>query len=213
MSSTTSFPGPIIVPGSISGSELTTSTRVNRVSLYEELQKAYLLPLADARIHDAFQTIIGTPGSDDLGITTPAFGTGCPYISTGDVKNTSGTRYCRWQYELPPEFLAGSLGGVAQLQVAAGMVTTVSSGACDVDFQAYINGRTTLVSGSDLVTTSAQSIKNLVFANKVFDLTSTNLSPGTILDIRASITWVDVATGTDVIGAIAAPELLLSIKG
>jgi hypothetical protein len=93
------------------------------------------------------------------------------------------------------------------------MLTTVADTSATIDVEAYESAKTTLKTGSDLVTTAAQSINSLTFADKAFDLTVTDLSPGDQLDIRFTVAVVDAATGTAVTAALASVELLLDIKG
>jgi len=100
-----------------------------------------------------------------------------------------------------------------RIVATAGMVTTVADTSCTVDFEVYLCAKTTLASGSDLVTTSATTINSTSFAAKNFDLTSAGLSPGDMLDIRISIACTDAATVTAVIPAIAHLALALDIKG
>ncbi len=147
---------------------------------------------------------------DDLAFTSGAFGTGTPYITTGDVKNTTITRYCRFMVQLPPEYVAGE---TIELRFSAGMLTTVASSVATIDCEAYKSNRDTTKTGSDLVSTAAQSINSLTFANKDFVVTSTSLSPGDWLDVRVTIAVTDSATATAVTAAIGAEELLLDIKG
>jgi hypothetical protein len=142
---------------------------------------------------------------------TGTFGTAPPYIGTGDVKNSTVTRYARVGYQLPAEYVAGQS---VRLTLHAGMITTVSSGAATVDVECYKmaqDGSTGM--GSDLVTTAATTIRSLTFGDKDFDITSTALSPGDWLDIRITVNVVDSMTGTAVIGAILAAEMKLDIKG
>jgi hypothetical protein len=172
---------------------------------------AYDLPISDFRVFDAYQTLLGTPASDDLGITTGAHGTGLPYISTGDLKAAGATtRRARILFTLPPEYVAGE---TVQIRFAAGMVTTVADTSATVDAEVYVSARTTLKTGSDLVSTSATTINSVTFAEKTFTVTATSLSPGDILDIRVSIAVTDAATLTAVIGAIAHAEVQCDVKG
>lgn len=148
---------------------------------------------------------------DDLCITSGAFGTGIPYVTTGDVKATSGTKYARFTYVLPPEYDDGES---VQIRAQAGMVTTVAGTSCVLDFEAYLCSTSgVVISGSDLVATSAQSINSTTHTTFDFDVTGTSLTRGRMLDIRMAITWIDGATGTAVIGAVSKLGLRLDIRG
>lgn len=202
------LPNDVIIRGSllVRGS----FGEVARTSLQQENLKAYQIPLQEVRVWDAFQTPLGSAAADDLGITAGAFATGCPYLTAGDVKTLNSTRYGRFTFTLPPEYVAGES---VRLNVAAGMLTTVASASCTIDFEAYKSARTSLKTGSDLVTTSATTINSLTFAEVPFELDPSTLSPGSVLDIRVAIAYNDAATGTAVTPAIAHLEMLLDIKG
>lgn len=196
--------GDLIVRGNL--------PNIPRSSLIQDDFVSFMIPLERFRVWDAYATALpGTSATDDLGMITGTFGTAPPYIGTGDVKNSTVTRYARVGYQLPAEYVAGQS---VRLTLHAGMITTVSSGAATVDVECYKmaqDGSTNM--GSDLVTTAATTIRSLTFGDKDFDITSTALSPGDWLDIRVTVNIVDSATGTAVIGAILAAEMKLDIKG
>lgn len=148
---------------------------------------------------------------DDLAISSGAFATGLPYIHTGNLKSAgSVTRYARTMFTIPPEFVPA---GAFQFRFASGMLTTVADTSATIDCECYKTARSTLKSGSDLVTSAASSINSLSFAEKSFDVTSTGLIAGDVLDIRVTIATNDSGTVTVVEGAIAHAEALLTVKG
>jgi len=183
-----------------------------RSELIQDNFAIYGIPFSNFRIWDAFQTGISTAASDDLGLSTGGtWGTNNPYISAGDLKAAGATtRRSRFTFTLPPEYVAGES---VRIVATAGMVTTAADTSCTVDFEVYLCAKTTLASGSDLVTTSATTINSTSFAAKNFDLTSAGLTAGDMLDIRISIACTDAATVTAVIPAIAHLALALDIKG
>jgi len=183
-----------------------------RSSLTQDDFAVFQIPLERFRVWDAYATVLpGTSATDDLGLITGTFGTAPPYIGTGDVKNTTITRYARVCYCLPAEYVAGQS---VRLTLHAGMITTVSSGVATVDVEAYKMAQDgTTGMGSDLCSTAATSIKSLTFGDKDFDITATSLAAGDWLDIRVTVNIVDSATATAVIGAILAAEMKLDIKG
>lgn len=214
MSAAGNFTGDVSISGALSvGGALTIGggvTGQSRSGLTQDDLQSYPLPLEDFRQHDAYQTVLGSAGSDDLGITTGTFGTGLPYIGSGDSKTVSTTRRARILFTLPPEYVSGE---TIQLRFAAGMITTVADTSATIDAEVYLSARTTLKSGSDLCTTSAQSINSLTFAEKTFTINPVGRAAGDVFDIRVTIAIVDAATGTAVIGAIAHAEMQLDIKG
>lgn len=183
-----------------------------RTYLAQEGSQPYDLALESWRQHDAFATVLsGTSSSDDLGLYGGTYATNQPYIATGDVKAAgTTTRKARIRFKLPPEYVAGQS---IFIRAAAGMITTVADGSATIDFAAYETGRSSVISGSDLVTTSATSINSTTFQNKDFTLTATGLTAGDTLDILMTIIVVDAASATAVIGAAAEVEICLSIKG
>lgn len=202
--------GDLVVTGNVQvGGSLTPP--LSRSSLSQEDWAEFPIPFTSWRVFDAFGTSIGTPGNDDLGITAGTFGTGCPYITAGDLKTAGATtRRARFLVQLPHEYVAGQSVRIA---LAAGMLTTVADGSCTVDVEAYKVAEDTLVTGSDLVTTSATTINSLVFGDKTFDITGTALAPGDLLDVRVSVVCTDTATVTAVTPAIAAAKLQCDVKG
>jgi hypothetical protein len=208
--STTRLPTNLILEGDLTVNGALPS--YPRASLTQDDFTIHQLPLERFRVWDAVATALpGTSATDDLGFITGTFGTAPPYIGTGDVKNTTITRYARVGYCLPPEYVAGQS---VRVNLHAGMITTVSSGVATVDVECYklAQDGTTGV-GSDLCTTAATTIKSLTFSDKPFDITATALSPGDWLDIRLTVNIVDSATATAVIGAILTAEMHLDIKG
>lgn len=148
---------------------------------------------------------------DDLALTAGAFGTGCPYITTADVKNMGAiTRYARMMFTMPAEYDPGQS---LTLTLSAGMITTVASVSATVDVEVYKSGDNGLVSGTDICSTAAQSINSLTFGEKTFVLSGSGLVIGTVLDIRITIAANDSATVTAVIGAVAMAQLNADIKG
>jgi len=183
-----------------------------RSELIQDNFAVYGIPMSILRVHDAFGTGIGTAASDDLGLSTGGtFGTNNPYISAGDLKAAGATtRRARFTFTLPPEYVSAES---VRIVATAGMVTTAADTSCTVDFEVYKSDKTTLATGSDLVTTAATTINSTSFAAKNFDLTSSGLAAGDMLDIRVSIACTDAATVTAVIPAIAHLALALDIKG
>lgn len=183
-----------------------------RSGLAQDNFAVYGIDFAALRVWDAFSTLIATAASDDLGISTGGtWGTHAPYITAGDVKTLGATtRRARFLFTLPAEYVSAES---VRISAWAGMTTTVADVSCTLDFEAYKLDLDGTVGGSDLVTTSATTINSLTFGEKTFDLTSSGLVAGDVLDIRVSIASNDAASGTAVIPSIAHLRLLLDIKG
>ena len=198
----------------IQGNLTVTGTKppVLRSELVQDNEAEYDIPFESWRVFDAYQTSLpGTSASDDLGLYAGTFGTSTPAIKTYDLKNAGATNVrARFRVQLPPEYVAGE---TVKIRFYAGMETTVASASATIDVEAYKTAGDGLVSGSDLVTTSATTINSLTLANKDFLVTATALSPGDWLDCRVTIAINDSATATAVIGKIGKASLLLDIKG
>ena len=93
------------------------------------------------------------------------------------------------------------------------MQVTVADTSSTIDVELYKLGRDGLVSGSDLVTTAAQSNNSLTFADLDFAVTTSTLDPGDQLAIRVAATVTDAATGTEVTSVIGALEILADTQG
>lgn len=207
------FDGDVEITGAIRVSG-TYEGPINRSNLISDNTAAYMLPLQDFRVWNAFGTALadGVGSNDDLGLTAGAFGTGLPYLQTRDLTGNAGAavaHYARTMFTLPPEYLSG---GTITLQLAAGMKGVVAASTAVADAEAYLSARTTLVSGSDLVTTTALSINSVTFADYLFSLTSTGRIAGDVLDIRLSL-MATSATVASHFAAIAHAEIVLQVKG
>ena len=183
---------------------------LDRAYIAQDDDAIFPVDLGSLKIWDSGQPLTATPNTDDLGLIAGTFGTANLYVSAGDCKNATVTRRARFQVRLPDNYVAGQ---TVKLRLAAGVLTTLPTSTCTADAEAYLVGRDTNKSGSDLVTTSAQSIKSLTFADKDFTIDATNLEAGDVLDIRITIDSIDSATPTAVTPAIAAIDLLADVKG
>ena len=184
--------------------------QLSRSYIDQEPLSVFALPITHARIWDAFQTNLTTAASDDLGIATGAFGTGLPTIRGLDLVNGTVTGYARWLFQMPANYVA--LGDV-KIRFAAGMVLAAAATSATVDVEAYLSARTGLKTGSDLVTTSAISINSTTFAENLFSVTSNSLSPGSWLDIRATLSAASTAIAANTYAAIAHAEILCTTQG
>lgn len=185
-------------------------TKVKRSELEQNALQAYGVPWTWHRVWDAIDTNLpGTAATDDLALVGNTFGTGSPTIQTSDAAQTSVTQRSRFGFWLPPEYEDAE---TVQCRIHAGMNTTVSDGTATVDLEVYESDKEAGI-GSDLVTTAAQSINSLTFADFDFSITASGLVAGDQLDCRITIAITDTATGTAVIGEIGYIAFLLDIKG
>jgi len=192
------------------------STGVERADLVQESLTPFDLPPETWRVHDNMDALLPDPavggtGNDDLGIISGTYGSGVPYISTGD-NNADGalTKYARRMVQLPHNYVAGE---TVTIRLRAGMKTTVADTSATVDVQAFKSNNEGAVDGSDLCATAATTCNSLTPADKDFTITPTTLSRGDWLDVRIAIATNDGATAGAVIGFIGRAQLLCDTKG
>lgn len=207
--------GDLLIRGSISVTgRATVSSGISRASLDTEEQRLYWIPFTRWRVWDAVATNLpGTAATDDLGFTAGAFGTGAPYLVSRDLNALGATTaYARAQIEIPPEYV-GASGAGGTVTISAGMINAVASVSATVDVEAYKLGFNTNYSGTDLVTTTAQTINSTTFANLAFALSdAVSLENGDVLDIRITVA-ANSATASSHFAAIASTGLLFTIRG
>lgn len=212
MANPVTMPGDLIVSGDlrVNGAISPKFAKSNVLAL-AELQP-YPIPLTNFRVFDALATVLpGTPASDDLGLVGGTFGTATPSLRTQDLKAAGASNNrARVLVQLPWDYVAGES---VTLRFKAGMITTVASSSATLDCEAYkLQDDPDDAIGSDLVTTSAQSINSLTFANIDFTISPTSLSPGDILDVRITTAVNDGATATAVIAGITSAKLLVDVR-
>lgn len=201
-----------LAANSVLNANVDANAAIARTKLAQDALKTFPIDLDRLFVWDAPATRLpGTSASDDLGFYAATYGTSVPLVRTYDVKNAGAvTLRARILVALPLEYDPGES---IQFRFKAGMVTTIASASASIDVEAFKSDKGGAVSGVDLVSTAAQSINSLVFANKDFDVTATGLVPGDVLDVRITIAVSDTATATAVIAAFGSAELLLDIRG
>lgn len=211
MANATSFPGDVIIAGSIrlNGTLSPAVTKANILALVE--LQSFPIPLTDFRVWDAMATVLPSAGaSDDLGLVGGTFATATPSLRTQDCKTLTNSNRARVLVQLPWDYVAGES---VTLRFKAGMITTVSGTTATLDCEAYkLQDDPDDAIGSDLVSTAATTINSLVFSNIDFVVTPTSLSPGDILDVRITTAIVDGATATAVIAGISSIKLLCDVR-
>jgi hypothetical protein len=177
--------------------------------LKQEDNAAYNVPVNTLCVWDSGAALPTAAAADDLAVIAGTWGTDTLHISAGDCKTITATRYGRFAFTLPVEYVAGQ---TVTVRLNSGMLTTAADGSCTLDVEAYKVG-SAVVSGSDLVATAAVSMNSTTFANRDFVLTSSGLSPGDTIDVRIKIACVDTATATAVKPTIASVKVLCDVKG
>lgn len=195
--------GSLRVGNGITGSHNLDQTIVTPTAVFE-------IPLQTWKVWNSFGTALPTVGaSDDIGLAAGTWGTAIPYLISQDM-NAAGaiTEYARTKFTLPWNYVTGT---TVYLRACHGMLTAAASVANSVDFEAFLCGRSGIVSGSDLVTTSAQTNLTTTLADKDFTLTGTTLVPGSVLDIRITLA-VNSATASSHFAIISHTELVCNVR-
>lgn len=195
----------------IKGTDFDDNPDIPRTALVTET-KAYHIGLETFRVWDAMQTnLAGAEGSaDDLFLNTGTWATDVISVQTRDSDGVSTTQRAGFSLAMPAEYVSN---GTATIRFDVGMLTTVADTSATIDLEVYICDYG-LVSGSDLVTTSAIDINADTIASSAdFALTTSSLLAGSQIMCRVTIAIVDGGSGAAVIGKIGQAQLLCQIKG
>jgi hypothetical protein len=182
----------------------------NQMAQYD-LQKIDL-PLHSWMTDGAAPAPVGTAAGTNLGLVGGTFGTNGHAIRSKDEKNngTATSSFAVNTFMLPPNYKDAA---TVQIEVRAGMNTTVASTTAVVDIEAFLLDADGDPTGSDLCTTAAQSINSLTAATKTFTIDTAGLSAGDKLMIRLTTTTNDTATGTAVIAQVKRTTMVLTTQG
>jgi hypothetical protein len=171
---------------------------------------AYTIPLTSLRVHDAMATNLpATAANDDLALITGTPGTDAPTVQAGDFGGADIERFASFEFVLPAEY---ETGGTVTLSAFGGMLTAIADGETVVDFSAW-ESTTAGAVGSDLVTTAAQSINSLTFADKSFAVTSTGLAAGDRLIVRVRVQASDEGNLAVMIPELTKIAVNLTVRG
>lgn len=209
----TTFESPITLPD---GAIVDKTIGANANIAYSKLEQRTFAPvnlnLLDFRVHDDVRSFLPDEATaDDLGLETSlTYGTNVPAIDSGDLASAGATtRYARFLINLPPNYDDGE---TVQIRVRT-KFSTVADTSATVDMQAFKIGEAGAVSGSDLVSTAAQSNNSATAANYDFTITSASLVAGDQLDCRLALAITDGATGSGVICYVESVKLLCDTRG
>lgn len=205
--------GALLTNASVSAAKLQTAAGILSAQLAQRATQRLYVPLTSARVWDAPSSLLPSAGAtDDLGILPGTWGTNQVTLQTGDLKAAGATtRYAMFQTALPRDYDDDE---TIQLEVKAGMATTVSDGTATVDAEIYAPAGDETV-GSDLCTTAATTINTLLTSSVTtvtFSVTDTGLVAGDPLEIRLAVAISDAASATAVIGVVTSVTLLYDAR-
>ena len=201
-----------LAASSVTNATVSSSAAIARTKLAQNSASRYTIPLSEMRVWNAFATpLTDTANADDLGLVDGTFGTGVPTIQAGDVGNAASTRYCRFTWALPPEYVDGE---TVTVRLRGAVCTTVCNNSCTVDVECYTSDRDGSSTG-DICTTAATTINAVAdtYVNCDFTLEPATLVNGMLLDFRLAIIYDDDGDAGVMIPEIAQVEMLIDIQG
>jgi len=200
----------ILPPEVITNYTIAGNADIATTKLAQRVLAELIVPLTNARTWDSIATNLpAAAASDDLGLVSGTWGTNPARITAGNVRTLGATtRRLYLAIPIPANYEDGQ---TIQLQIRAKIETTVADVSCTIDAEAYVGADGAL--GSDLVTTSAQSMNSLSAASYDFTVNATGVDPGDLLEVRLSISSNDAATATAVTPAIYSIALLCDTRG
>ena len=198
----------------LTNASIASTAAIARTKLAQDTDQEFIIPFTELRVHDALTSLLpSSAGTDDLGLLSGTFGTDAPTVTAGDLKAAgSTTRYARFLFGMPAEYDDNE---TVKIRCKAGMETTVADTSCVLDVEAYLWSEDGTLNGSptDLYTGATQSMNSLTSANLDYQLTSTSLVSGSIIDVRIAVICNDGATGTAVTPSIYNVSVLCDIRG
>lgn len=203
--------GSAVMRGTLTLPETGLSAQTRATALKQDAGVLCPIKLTDLHVWDAPSSNLPSSASaDDLALIPGTFGTNAITVQAGDLKAAGATtRYAGFIYVVPECYDPGE---TLNFTLSCGMKTTIADTSCTVDVECRKSDKVGGV-GSDLCSTSAQSINSLVFAEKLFTINPATLTKGDVLQIRIAITCTDAATATAVIPTIANIDAVVDIKG
>lgn len=203
--------GNSVMRGNLSIGETSISAQTRDTILKQDAGVLCPIKLTELHVWDAPSSNLPSSASaDDLALIPGTFGTNAITVQAGDLKAAGATtRYAGFIYVVKECYDPGE---TLNFTFSCGMKTTIADTSCTVDIECRKSDKVGGV-GSDLCTTSAQSINSLVFADKTFTINPATLAKGDVLQIRVAITCTDAATATAVIPTIANIDAVVDIKG
>lgn len=195
---------------SLTNNDIAGNANISPGKMGQRVLAESVVPVHSFRVWDAVQTNPpGTASADDLGLVTGTWGTNPVRLTGGDMKALGATtRYVYFSIPIPANYDDGE---TIQVRIRAKMETTVADVSCAVDLVAYVGSSGAL--GSDLVTTSAQSMNSLTAANYDFTINGASVEPGDLIECRLAIACNDAASATAVTPAVYKVSLLCDTRG
>jgi len=190
----TTLAGILEIPAaSLTDAHLSGNANISRTKQALNSQDYFGIPVHLWRQVAAGHPVLGTAGSTNLGVGTAAAGATGVDVRTSPSNGTTITQTAMFEFYLPPEY-AATTNIYASFWAA---MNVISSASCTLDITAYKVG-TDGAHGSDLNSTSAIDIRTVTYAERVFTIDGSGLSPGDKLEIYVTVAATDGGgAGTD----------------
>lgn len=196
---------------SVNTTHFTTAAAIKRSKLAQDTLRRYPIPMYSARRHDTFSTLLASVAGGDRVAIEGNVGTSPMYISGGDINNAGAVnRYARFLVAMPPAYDARS---TVNIVANAGMITQIADDSSNLDFSAYKCDRFGVGISADLISTAAQNINSLTFAEYTFAMTTTSLHAGDMIDLRLELDMQDDNPSLTVEARVGALWLECDIRG
>ncbi len=175
-------------------------------ALPEQALDPVQIPVQDFKKPDLVTPLPAAGDGTTLGLVAGTHGTNGPSLQGKDATGLTATTtdVGRILLPLPADYVDG---GDVKIRCHAGMLTTVADTSATLDCQAYETDEEAGI-GSDLCTTDAQDINDLVLADVDFVIDGAGLVAGDVLDLELTTVSIQTGTATETIPFIGAVKLL-----
>ena len=186
----------------------TTAGELKRADLTEEALVVHAVSVFSLFAPTTMLPLGASSSSGVLGVTLGTHGTNSPVIIGEAASGTSKTDACRFLFVIPNSYVSG---GDVKVRLHC-RVTVAATVSATVDCECYEGNGEAGVS-AELCSTAATSMNSDTWADVDFTITSTDLVPGDVLDIKLTAVVNDTGGTTGAIAQIGKVSLLLDTKG
>ena len=205
------MPNTTFIDGEILNQHLADNLDMPRAKL-EIDEKKQIICMEEFRIFDSASNAVlpNAAAADDLGLYLGTFGTDDFTIRTSDSQSATTTQKARFRLCIPMEYESGTKFNITFF---AGMLTTIADTSATIDLELYKKNNADGTVGSDLVTTTAIDINSLTLAARSFTINSVGFQNGDELTGQVTISIVDGAGSSAVIGLITSAWANMRVRG
>jgi len=193
----------------VTNTSIISTAAIVRSKMAEEEQAVYRIPLQDCRSNTGL--VLNATGGDTLfSIANGGYGVGTLTLKAEEALSETETTTLCFEFALPPEYMAAGTAKIAiECKVDSSGAGNASVETIDCEVWELADAGTV---GSDLVSTTIQTITTDAFATYTFTINAGGLVAGDkiLVFVRTAITE---DAGTAVYAVIGNIEVRLDIKG